>query len=183
MIHYAITDPRYYTQNPETFVRKIEEVVVHHRIDFLCYRDKENKNFEALARLFVEKVNTLPQTKAILHSDVNLAHQLGAYGVHLSSSAFDEIVRAKEFGLYVVVSTHTQQEAQKAASLGADAVTFSPIFETPNKGKPKGLEALNEIVDKITINIIALGGITTQKQVDDVAECGAFGFASIRYFV
>ena len=121
--------------------------------------------------------------KTILHSDVDLAVKLGAYGVHLPSTAFESIIKAKAFGLYVVVSTHTLKEAQKAQELGADAITYSPIFKSPNKGKPKGLEALNEIVDKITINIIALGGITTQKEVDGVAKIGVFGFASIRYFV
>lgn len=183
MIHYAITDPKYYTQNPHTFVTKIDEVLQKNRVDFFCYRDKENSDYEALARLFISNVNILPQTKAILHSHVDLAYKLGAYGVHLPSSALDEIVRAKALNLYVIVSTHSEEEAQKAAHLGADAVTFSPIFDTPNKGKAKGLEALKEIVDKITINVVALGGITTQEQLIKVEQTGAFGFASIRYFI
>jgi len=85
--------------------------------------------------------------------------------------------------LYVIISTHTHEEALKAQTLGADAITYSPIFPSPNKGEPKGLEDLKEIVDKIEIPIFALGGITTEEQVNTVLATGAYGFASIRYFI
>jgi len=83
----------------------------------------------------------------------------------------------------VVVSCHSEAEVSKAEELGADAVTYSPIFSTPNKGEPKGLAELQRMVDKISLPIIALGGITTPEQVKAVEKTGCFGFASIRYFV
>lgn len=183
MHYYAITDPQFYTASKDDFEKKVRDTLVNKRVDYFCFRDKISDNYEALAATFLKTLSEFPNTKALLHSNVALAHELGAYGVHLASTAFDEIGNAKRLGLYVVVSTHTLEEAIRAQTLGADAITFSPIFSTPNKGKPKGLEALNEIVDKITINIIALGGITTQEQIDAVAKSGAFGFASIRYFI
>lgn len=183
MIHYAITDPIYYTQETLTFTLKLENVLLDNRVDFICYRDKENNNYETMAEIFIKEVARFSHTKALLHSKVDLAHSLGAYGVHLPSSSFSEIAKAKAFGLYVVVSTHSEEEALHAQKLGADVVTFSPIYTTPNKGNPRGLDALKQIVDKITINVVALGGITTQKQLQDVEKTGAFGFASIRYFI
>lgn len=119
----------------------------------------------------------------LLHADYRLAHALGADGVHLTSMQFDEIADAKKLGLYVIISTHTHDEALLAESLGADAITYSPVFASPNKGKPKGLEDLKEIVDKIRIPIFALGGILTEGQISAVEKCGAYGFASIRYFI
>ena len=86
-------------------------------------------------------------------------------------------------GLYVIISTHTHDEVEKAQKMGADAVTYSPIYESPDKGNPKGLEDLKLIVDKIRIPIFALGGIISQEQIYAVEASGAYGFASIRYFM
>jgi len=89
----------------------------------------------------------------------------------------------KNLNLFAVISCHSEKEILEAEKKGADAVTYSPIFNTPNKGEPKGLEDLNERVDKISLPIIALGGITTPEQVKAVEKSGAYGFASIRYFI
>jgi thiamine-phosphate pyrophosphorylase len=111
-----------------------------------------------------------------------LAAKLGANGVHLTSQQFDDIPHAKELGLEVVISTHTYDEVYIAEAMGADYVTYSPIFETPDKGEPKGVEDLAEIVNRTDIDIFALGGIVSEKEVDALRESGVFGFASIRYF-
>ena len=60
--------------------------------------------------------------------------------------------------------------------------TFSPIFETPNKGLPVGLEVLESATSQVNIPVLALGGILTQEQVRACEIAGAGGFASIRYF-
>ena len=70
-----------------------------------------------------------------------------------------------------------------AQNEGADAITFSPIFNSPGKGKPLGLEKLKEINDKINIKCFALGGIIHKDQVDACEALGVFGFASIRFFL
>jgi len=61
-------------------------------------------------------------------------------------------------------------------------ISFSPIFKTPNKGEPKGLESLNEVVSSVFIPVIALGGILSEEQIVLCQGSGAKGFASIRYF-
>ena len=95
-----------------------------------------------------------------------------------------DILKAKELGLYVIISCHTFEDIQKAINNQANAVTYSPIFETPNKGTPKGIEALKEVVDKFpNINIIALGGIINAEQIEQISKTKAYGIASIRYFV
>jgi len=176
---YLITDPKYYFSD---FV-SLKEVLAKHRPSFALYRDKDNFDYKRLAVKFLETCSQFESVKPMLHGDVNLAVTLDAYGVHLTSLQFDEIKKAKEVGLFTVISCHSEEEMLKAQKLGADAVTFSPVFSTPNKGEPKGLAELQRMVDKMSIPIIALGGITTETEVKAVASTGCYGFASIRYFV
>ena len=174
---YLITDPSLFGNTPETLITSLTSSIEKYAPDYICLRDKSSENYAALAEAFLGLDG---EHKALLHGDVDLAISLGAFGVHLNSLQFDEIKRAKEAGLYVIASTHSYEEALQAKE--ADAITYSPIFFSPNKGIPKGLEDLKEITGKINTNIFALGGITTKEQVSEVETCGVYGFASIRYF-
>jgi thiamine-phosphate pyrophosphorylase len=151
--------------------------------DFALYRDKENENYAVEAQNFVQMCKPLKKLKAFLHQDYHLAAQLGAVGVHLTSQQFDAITKAKELGLEVIISTHTHDEVHIAEAMGADYVTYSPIFASPNKGEPKGVEDLQSIISMVDIEIFALGGIMSQEQIEAVRETNAYGFASIRYFL
>ncbi len=181
---YLITDPAIYGNTPDSLTCRLETVLKRHRPDMLCYRDKEADaaHYEKMAGSFLA-LAAKERVKALLHGDYALASRLNAYGVHLTSSQFDDIPAAKAKGLYVIISTHTQEELERAAELGADAVTYSPVFYSPGKGNPKGLEDLKERVAKISITIFALGGIVTPAQVKEVESAGCYGFASIRYFI
>jgi len=183
MKSYLITDPKFYHCDPEQFRTTLLAVLTRHQPDFALYRDKENQKYAQTARLFLDVSAAFPSVKTMLHGDVALAHELQAFGVHLTSQQYDEIERAKTLGLFVVISCHSEAEILEAQRRGADAVTYSPVFSTPGKGEPKGLEDLNERVAKISLPIIALGGITTPEQVKAVEKTGCFGFASIRYFI
>lgn len=182
MYSYLITDPKQYSQSLPAFSQKMETVLRAHRPDFTLYRDKENSDYAQFAKVFKDLCDET-STKAMLHGNVMLSSKLKAYGVHLTSQQFGEIKKAKELDLYTVISCHSEEEVLKAKELGADAVTFSPIFSTPDKGEPKGLAELQRMVAKISLPIIALGGITTDEQVEAVEKTGCFGFASIRYFI
>jgi thiamine-phosphate pyrophosphorylase len=179
---YLITDPSYYGSTPETIESALDVIYSHNFPDFALFRDKQTSDYRTLAQTFITISREYKIPHVLLHGDYALADELKADGVHLTSSQFDKIGEAKQRGLYVVISTHTHEEALNAQELGADAITYSPIFASPNKGEPKGLEDLKEIVAKIEIPIFALGGITTEEQIKAVQECGAYGFASIRYF-
>jgi len=174
---YFITDPSIIGSTPESLTATLSQIIQVHAPEYICLRDKHNKNYAELAEAFV-KIKGKP--KFLLHGDVDLAVRLGAYGVHLSSLQYKEIEHARNAGLYVIASTHSLQEAELASS--ANAITYSPIFHSPNKGTPKGLGDLKEITGKIKTNIFALGGITTNMQIKQVETTGVYGFASIRYF-
>ena len=184
MIRYLITDPKYYTNDEKRFEEVLINVLSKNKIDITCFRDKESANYEEIAKIFIKICKERNIKEILINGNYLLAYELNATGVHLTSTQFDDILKAKELGLYVIISCHTFEDIQKAIDYQADAVTYSPIFETPNKGLPKGIKALNEVINKYpNINIIALGGIINDEQIEQISKMKAYGFASIRYFV
>jgi len=183
-INYLITDPKYYSSNSELFRKNLTKVLSKKEVTFACFRDKESKNFKELASIFVEICKKFNIKKILINCDFNLAKELGADGVHLNSSQFDDIKKAKKLNLYTIISCHKFSEIEKAQNKHVNAVSYSPIFKTPNKGEPKGIDSLKQAVKLYEdIDIIALGGIINEKQVEQVQKSKAFGFASIRYFI
>jgi thiamine-phosphate pyrophosphorylase len=178
MIAYAITDPTTLDFNNLS----IDLERFSKRADMIVYRDKTIDDYSTRAKEFIKSAKGYDFDKILIHQDIDLACLLKADGVHLTSSQFGSIVKAKFFKLFTVVSTHTLSEVKEAEKLGADMITFSPIFKTPNKKEPKGLKVLKEITSRTNIPVIALGGVLTDKQIEDCIKCGAYGFASIRYF-
>jgi len=178
MISYAISDPStlcfdHLDQDLERFSQQA---------DMILYRDKKSDHYPHNAKTFLKRASNYPFDKILLHSDYQLAKRLGADGVHLTSTQFDAIESAKALGLFVIISCHSYDEVITAQKYGADMVTFSPIFATPNKGEPLGVAALYRLTLEISIPIIALGGILTQEHIEQCQIHGASGFASIRYF-
>lgn len=182
MQKYLITSRQFYTDTPAIFRNILHEQMQKHMPDYALYRDKSNPNYAIQATHFVDVCSQFESIKSFIHQHVDMAKKLNATGVHLTSNQFDEIQYAKEIGLKVIISTHTHEEVLKAQKLGADAVTYSPIFDSPGKGEPKGIEDLKDILKKSAINIFALGGIVTEEQVDILKQIKTYGFASIRHF-
>ena len=176
MVAYAITDPTTLDFNT------LEDDLRHFssKATMIVYRDKQNSNYEKNARLFLEHAKGFE--KVLIHTDYSLAAKLHADGVHLKSTQLTDIKKAKDLALFVVVSTHSLNEAKNAELLGADMITFSPVFNTPNKGKAVGIAKLKNIISSVSIPVLALGGIITQEQIMSCAKVEAKGFAAIRYF-
>jgi len=182
MNKYLITSREFYTDTPAIFRSILHEQFVKHLPDFALYRDKSNPNYDIQAAHFVEVCKQFKSVKSFIHRDAKLAKELGASGVHLTSTQGDDIEFAKGLGLEVITSTHTIDEALLAQQKGADAITYSPIFTSPNKGEPKGIEELEKLLGICEIKVFALGGIVTEEQIELVKNTKAYGFASIRYF-
>ena len=180
MKSYLITDPSIYTHHLSSFKEKLEQTFHKYQPDFALYRDKMFKEYDSFASVFVE-ICYKYHVKAMIHNNAPLADKLNAYGVHFSGDKICSIGRV-DSKLFQVLSTHKQEEIQSAFELGIDAVTFSPIFDTPNKGEAKGVELLNSVVATSPLPIIALGGIISEEQIQAVKETQAWAFASIRYF-
>ena len=182
--YYLITDPKYYTNDKVLFEQNLIKVLENKKVDIACFRDKESKNYEELAKIFIKVCKDYQIKEILLNTDYKLALKLKATGVHLNSRQFENIKDAKKLKLNTIISCHTYEDIQKAINYNCDAITFSPILNTPNKGEPKGVLKLKEAIDLYKdINIIALGGIVNEEQIKQVEETKAYAFASIRYFI
>ena len=182
MKKYLITDPKFYGNSEESFRNSIKKA---NKFDFILYRDKKSLNYRKFAKIFVDVLRGLGIDKIIIHQDPLLAKNLKAFGVHLTSQQFNEIKISKELNLFTIISTHSFKEIELANSLGADAVTFSPIFETPDKGMPKGVDTLQKAVQSFSnMKIFALGGVLSEVEINKLSKVeGLFGFSSIRFFI
>ncbi len=119
----------------------------------------------------------------IINHRAELAHAIGADGVHLTESSPAVRKIRKEFpDLLIGKSTHSLQGAIRAQHQRADFVTFSPVYDTPSKlqyGPPQGLEKLKQVCAGLDIPVLALGGIDLSR-ITSVRKQGAFGVALIR---
>ncbi len=104
-------------------------------------------------------------------------------GIHLKGSAFSLI---SSFSVHCAVgfSAHTPQEVREALCNGANYAMLSPIFSTPHKGTPIGIESLCTLDSQTRARTFGLGGIDTPQKVAQLAQIeNLYGFASIRYFL
>ena len=179
MDRYFITDPSYYSSLND-FKEYLTFVYQNNQITFSCFRDKRDINKEPYIDLFIKISQRFGIKKTLLNSSIDERF----FGVHLTSTQFELIPKAKEKNLYIIVSTHSLDEIKEVKKLGADAVTYSPIFSTPNKGRPKGVEELKKAVYiSSPMKCFALGGIVSDKHIKMIEKSNCYGFASIRYFV
>ncbi len=123
------------------------------------------------------------RTKLLVNGRADVALAAGANGVHLPADGLPADVIRRSFppDFLIGVSTHSTEEASAAKSNGANFVTFGPVFESPGKGEPKGLELLNSVCGLLyPFPVIALGGID-ESSYTNVLKNGASGFAAIRF--
>jgi thiamine-phosphate pyrophosphorylase len=188
-IHYLITDSGYYTSNPRKFKQKLTQSFQSNNINFACFRAKDIRKtypnrYKRLASIFV-KLCKRYKIKSFINSDIKIANSLGYDGVHLTSNQLKELkLLTRKYKLTTIISTHDERQIKRARLYEADYITYSPIFFTPNKGKPKGIIHLKDISKRYRdMNIIALGGIVDNNHIKKIKLTYACGFASIRYFV
>ena len=127
---------------------------------------------------------TLRRGARLFISDrADIAIAVEADGVHLGQNSIPASAakKASEGRLAVGVSTHSLPEAVDAEREGADFITFGPIYRTQSKlkyGEPLGIEALRKVASRVSVPILAIGGIAPDR-VKAVMEAGASGVALI----
>jgi thiamine-phosphate pyrophosphorylase len=118
--------------------------------------------------------------RVMLHGDAGAIFPEGVAGLHLPAGGDVAAARARlGAGALIGVSCHAFLEIVRAAQMGADYVTLSPIFASPSKpayGPALGPEALAMAAREKTIPILALGGVTPDK-LPLCFEAGAAGAA------
>ena len=184
---YLITNGKLTAQNfarQKSQTLELIKIASQNNISLIQIREKKLS-----ARLVFElaheaaEITRNTDAKLLVNDRADIALAANADGVHLTSHSLScsTIRRSFSKSFIIGVSTHTFEEAEEAKKQGADFVTFSPIFTTPNKSKPPGVEHLREVCEKLKpFPVVALGGINAVN-FPEVLKAGASGFAAIRF--
>ncbi len=111
----------------------------------------------------------------IVNDHVDIALLVNADGVHIGQDDMSVADVRTLIGSdkIIGVSTHSEAQAQKAVSDGADYIGVGPIYETQTKDtSPVGLGYLDYAVNNIDIPFVAIGGIK-ENNIDIILEHGA----------
>ena len=116
----------------------------------------------------------------IVNDRLDVALVAGADGVQLGERGFaiEDARRVLPDEMLIGRSVHDIAGAQAAADAGADYLLAGHVFDTPSKQNTpgRGLDWLRELVESVSVSVIALGGITTER-IPDVMAVGAYGVA------
>ncbi len=118
----------------------------------------------------------------IINDRLDVALAVGADGVHLGQEDLP-IPAARRLVPHLIIgaSTHSREEALRAAEAGADYANIGPIFPTQTKAgvsKFLGPEAIGSICPGLTLPFTVMGGITPAN-LDLVLQQGARRIAMV----
>lgn len=125
--------------------------------------------------------------KVLVNERTDIALAAHADGVHLKSDsvAVEEVRRLSPSGLLVGRSVHSDAEAVAVEHAGGcDYLFFGTVF--PSSSKPDdhpvaGLAALRRVCGRVSLPVVAIGGINPARALD-AAHAGAAGVAAISLF-
>lgn len=156
---------------------------VEARIDAIILREKDLCTEDLLnLALDVKKITQNTKTKLIVNGNLEVAEKIEADGYQLSFSEFKRGV--PNFKGLIGVSVHSLEEALDADKLGASYILASHIFPTDcKKGlPPRGVLWLREITKRVSIPVIALGGININN-AHEVIKVGSQGVAVMSFIM
>lgn len=122
-----------------------------------------------------------------INDRTDVAIAAGAAGVHLKSGAVSgaDVRKIAPAGFIVGRSVHSVEDAADAErDGGCDYLFFGTVF--PSTSKPAdhpvvGIEALKAVCARVSLPVVAIGGITPSR-APAVAASGAGGAAAISFF-
>jgi thiamine-phosphate pyrophosphorylase len=173
-------------ERPEKLLERIRAAFAA-GVDWVQVREKRMSTRQ-LCRL-VARAAGLPEKgpgRLLVNERLDIALSCGADGVHLPADSLPiSVVRgAAPAGFLIGASCHSVAEVEAAAGAGASFAVLGPIFPTPGKGPPLGIEVLREACERVAgqnFPVLALGGITLENAAACLAA-GAAGLAAIRLF-
>ena len=158
---YLVTDK---SDDVEKFLKTIEEAIKG-GVSVVQIREKtaDTLDFYNLA-LKVKEITEKHDVPLIINDRVDVALAVDAEGVHVGQSDMPcDVTRALVGPDKIVgVSAATIEEARKAESDGADYIGTGAVFPTATKDDAPKItkKDLKEIVESISIPVVAIGGIT-----------------------
>jgi thiamine-phosphate pyrophosphorylase len=120
--------------------------------------------------------------RLLINDRLDVALALQTDGVHLAGKSLPVGAARSVVGdnFLLGFSVHSVEDAKRAAEQGASYVTFGHVFPTNSKPglPPRGVEGLQEVVEAVSIPVLAIGGITAEN-IDRVLATGCAGVAVI----
>ncbi|MGB7730555.1 MAG: thiamine phosphate synthase [Candidatus Acidiferrum sp.] len=184
----AILLPRLYVildaglvQGPAT---EIARQLMEAGVRLLQYRAKNPGAGEMLrSATEIAKVARQQRANFFVNDRPDVAYLAGADGVHVGQDDLSvENARALVGrDRWVGVSTHNQEQFERAVATSADYVAIGPIFATTSKANPDpvvGTELLRRLRPLTNKPIVAIGGIRLENAAE-VIEAGADSVAVI----
>ena len=164
--------------------KQIDELVkiftsIHHYVDYMHIREKHRTASELVSILQKLLTHGVPAEKIIINDRLDVAHSMNLKGAQLAFHSVDIKLARKAYPhLMLGCSVHTIEEALYAEQNGADYLLFGHIYETNSKKdkKPRGLTQLKELVQHVSIPVIAIGGIKPEN-VKEIHNNGCSGIA------
>jgi hydroxymethylpyrimidine kinase/phosphomethylpyrimidine kinase/thiamine-phosphate diphosphorylase len=110
-----------------------------------------------------------------------LALELGAYGVHLGQEDIEtaDLLKLQQSGIRLGLSSHCEEEVQRALSLQPSYIATGPVYPTQTKimpWNPQTLDGVRHWRKKIHCPLVAIGGINAER-LPYVWETGVDGVA------
>lgn len=122
------------------------------------------------------------RAKLIVNDRLDVALAIDADGVQLPENGLPTAIARRLVGpgLLIGRSVHTVKAALHAESNGADFLIAGTIFpsKTHPDGPTQGTELLRQVIGKVSIPILAIGGISSDN-VGQAMQVGASGAAVI----
>ena len=163
---------------------ELAELAIAGGADTIQFRQKTGETIQMIR--IAEQIQALCKRAGvsfIMNDRVDVAIASHADGVHLGQGDFPIPLARKLLGEGVIIggSAKNVEEARKCFLEGADYIGFGPVYPTSSKedaGPASGLDLLRQVVEKIPLPIIAIGGINKDNALL-VRETGAYGIAVI----
>ncbi len=163
---------------------ELAELAIAGGADTIQFRQKTGETMQMIR--IAEQIQGLCKRAGasfIVNDRVDVAIASHADGVHLGQADFPIPLARKLLGEEAIIggSAGNAEEAQKCFLEGADYIGFGPVFPTSSKqdaGPASGINLLRQVVEKVPLPIIAIGGINKDNALL-VREMGAHGIAVI----
>ena len=128
------------------------------------YREK-SKSYEEMKKecLLLKDLCDKYDIKLIINDHVDLAKEVDAHGVHIGQDD-ESFAKTRDIigtDKIVGVSVFNEAQALKAQKIGADYLGVGAVFKTNSKNDAKyvTLETLKSITQKVSLPVVAIGGI------------------------
>ncbi|MFH1858033.1 MAG: thiamine phosphate synthase [Candidatus Omnitrophota bacterium] len=181
---YVITDPK--AQRGRSHLEVLTEAI-RGGASMVQLRDKEADDGALIeAGKALRKICDQYHALFIVNDRMEVARTVGADGLHIGQDDISIAEARRRIGpeKLLGVSTHSLDQARRAAQEGADYIGLGPIFQTPTKPDypPVGLELIRQVRKHLSIPLVAIGGIDALN-IQTVMASGSDAVAVVRSVV